>query len=369
MTEFPAASFRLAGDVGATASVEQDGKEGAFLFSGVANSGKPFEHAWLGRSVLDMGSVKVAKQLSVLLDHDSSRIAGRTTSVKPGEDGIKVEGELYRMTDAGKEAIALLQAGHPYQMSAYVPPRRVQMVDEDSEVEVNGQMLAGPLAVWKDIDLREVTLTAVGADEQTHAAALSAGEQVAVEVISNERTRDDMTTTDTKTSDTSPMTAAQLQAGHADVYREVAELGAKAERERISWILSKGAAVGAELTGKAIEEGWDKARCADAFLDAVNAKKDSRLAAMRAETADDDAKLSGLREGDDADAYSEADYKPKGADAEGDKLSAAAIEAMPMGEERFKKEWELSANKDPDWQGMTEDDYVALRKAEAREFS
>ena len=365
MTKYPAHAFRLAGDVSAEESEDDKPKR----FSGLANSGKPFQHGWLGTSILDMDSMKVGKQhLSVLRDHDSAQIAGRTTKIEPGTDGLAVEGELYTMTDAGREAIALLDAGHPMQMSAYVPPRRVQMVDESQEVEVNGQKLSGPLAVWRDIDLREVTLTAVGADEQTHAAAaLSAGETLSVEVITTSDKGDEMTKP--QTSDAPTMTAARLQSEHADVYSEVSELGANAERQRVGWITKQIATVGAELCQKAIDEGWDKGKCADEFLASVSKTKGDRLNAIREEAAGEDSKLSRLRGGDADGAHDESDYadpsKLKSKKNKEEEL--AAVEDMPLGEARYKREWELSAKDDPDWEGLTESDYVWARNAEAKE--
>ena len=67
----------------------------------------------------------------------------------------------------------MLSDGFPWQASVYVPPKAIERLEEGQTATVNGRTITGPGHVFRESSLREVTFTSLGADENTHAHALS----------------------------------------------------------------------------------------------------------------------------------------------------------------------------------------------------
>jgi len=141
----------------------------------VVNSGKPHGHGVWGSMVLDMATGSVGKQRkSILCEHNPLLIAGATDKLAIENDGqVYAEGHLTDKTEIGRERMALLSEGHPFEVSCYVVPKRVVRLSEHESREVNGREVQGPLHIFQDWKIREVSLCALGADERTSAAALS----------------------------------------------------------------------------------------------------------------------------------------------------------------------------------------------------
>jgi hypothetical protein len=59
------------------------------------------------------------------------------------------------------------------QASVYIPPLEIQSLGNNESATVNGYTLMGPGTIFRKSMLREVTLTALGADENTSAVALA----------------------------------------------------------------------------------------------------------------------------------------------------------------------------------------------------
>jgi len=83
------------------------------------------------------------------------------------------EGFFTETNDVGKETLALARAGFPFQASVMVPPSAIEKVPSGETAFVNGHELQGPGHIFRKSALREVTFTAIGADEATEAVMLS----------------------------------------------------------------------------------------------------------------------------------------------------------------------------------------------------
>lgn len=175
LTSFPANAFLLSETETELHVMLKDEDEMPRRIRMVVNSGKPHGHHMWGNMVLDMSRGKVGKQKkSILCEHNPLLIAGCTDRMAIGEDGKMVaEGYLTDKTDIGRERMALLSEGHPFEVSCYVVPKRVVRLSEGQTREVNGRQVEGPLHVFQDWKVREVSLCALGADERTSAVALS----------------------------------------------------------------------------------------------------------------------------------------------------------------------------------------------------
>jgi hypothetical protein len=144
-------------------------------FSGVAYSGDVIEGHWYwDRVVFDLSTTKTPQKLPMLMGHDREKIAGFSDSVEIGGD-IKIAGALSSKTDFGKEVAGLSDEGFPWQMSVHIEPRSIEEVAAGQSVTVNGRQFTGPINVFRNNVIREVSFTPTGWDAQTSATAMSRG--------------------------------------------------------------------------------------------------------------------------------------------------------------------------------------------------
>ena len=154
--------------------IEGDEKDKRTKFRMIANSGGVIEkHSHWGNFAIDLSGLKIGRQRKpALRDHDPQRIVGHTHSIQVTEEGLVAEG-TFSDTPDGNEVMSMLADGFPWQASVYVPPKAIERLEEGETAEVNGFTISGPGHVFRESSLREVTWTAMGADENTHGAALS----------------------------------------------------------------------------------------------------------------------------------------------------------------------------------------------------
>lgn len=350
----------LAGGEGEAAAAEGEVKKRGF--SGKANSGGIFDHWYYTKLALDMKSLKINRQdLPVLRDHWSNAICGYTSKVTKGDDGINVEGLLFDATDVGREMLAIMEAGFPTQMSVWVPPGRVQRLAEGEEAKVNGQTMTGPGAIFYDATLREVTLTSLGADENTGASLLSAGQSKRSHTAL--LMGGESMTTETEAT---PLSAALLKEQHGGVYDEIHKLGREAgieaERKRVAELNGWADLVEPEVLKAAIDSGDSVASALPKLQASVAARRDADLKATR---------LEALR-GEKGEALGTDD--PEAAEfAESAKKDdpKTKFSALPDGEEKWKAEYaehgdgKLSAAELQE-EFVEVEDYVAHKAREAR---
>lgn len=325
--------FRLQG-VEVAASPEGDGKVAKRAFYGKANTGEPFPDWRYGRAVLDMASLKVDRQdIAVLKDHYQE--IGFTEKLTAGDNGIDVRGVVLGVNDIGRETIAFLDAGMPFQMSVYVPPGNVLRVQEGESVEVNGKLHDGPIAVWQGCSLREVTITALGRDGNTSVALLGGRDRDSVTVPSEEGKMSKKTDDDVGTPAPTPLTAALLKEQQPDIHSAVVDegkrLGVEAERERIKKIRERGKGIDAELVEKAINDGLTVESAVDSFLSYMQSQKEGRLAANRDEHKD----TVGVDEPEPEEQLTEfTEGQPAG------KAAKLSFSRLPEGEDKWKQGFE-----------------------------
>lgn len=335
--KLPAGAFRF--DFATISSFAADDKEAdpnRRPFKGNAHTGKPMQH-YLGNVAVDLKSMRFnRKDLPVLRDHDGQSIVGFTSSIKKTDAGVEVEGQLVGVTAAGREVIDLLDAGVPMQMSVYVPPTKILRLAEGESAEVNGHTVNGPGAVLYGTTLREVTITALGADDLTKAALLSSSDAVEVE---EETLADREQNTETKTMTKKTEDGSANGAGGEEKF-DAAQIRAdaiKSERERVAFITSKSAGRGIDpkLVQKAIDEGWSREQAATEFLDAIAERKEARLETIRKATPD----ASGGGNGDDELGGEERATSRRAASGDSGETSFKAPAGTPAEFLRFESEW------------------------------
>lgn len=141
-------------------------------FHGVAYSGGVIpQYGSFGDACIDLSSITLPDgELFALVDHDTTRRAGKFRATLQGNT-VRVEGELFRSTDAGQEVAALMAEGAPWQMSVGIQAS-IQKASKANAIQLNGQTLSVD-TVFSNATLREVSFVPVGADPNTTVAAFS----------------------------------------------------------------------------------------------------------------------------------------------------------------------------------------------------
>lgn len=154
--------------------IEKSTEEGMKrTFTGVAYSGEVIQsHYYWGDVIFDLDTIQMKTPLGALIDHDTGRRAGVVRSfTKDNQGGLKVSGDLLSNKN-GQEVAQDSDEGYPWEMSVYIVPGSIEEVDR-GEVEVNGKTLKGPITIFRNGVIREVSFCALGADDNTSAVAAS----------------------------------------------------------------------------------------------------------------------------------------------------------------------------------------------------
>lgn len=232
-------------------------------FEMVATTGKVMKHWYWGNLAVDLDGIQRKQKLPVLKDHDPDQRVGFTERIALEDGkGLVASGRMLQ-SDAAAEIRADAADGFPWQASVYLQTQRIQLVDSDQEVEVNGYRFKGPGAVLRETVLREVTFTALGADDDTSATPLSrnvAGETVTATVERESNTmsesKDSKQPPSPEPAKTPPVAATKLGWGPGDdtIKRERDE-ARDAERDRARSIMRASADQQRELADQLIDQG------------------------------------------------------------------------------------------------------------------
>lgn len=170
-------------ELAAKAATEEGDTPTKFVLS--ANSGKPMQlEEFLDPVVIDLAGAKFDKRTTpVIADHDTTKRIGHTLEqvVIPagGEanlNGKAVRGPLIAALGQVSSKMGIAQgfvedarAGFPFQVSVGAKMLDGYFVEAGDKAEVNGKTFKGPLIVATKTLIRELTVTVLGADNNTSA--------------------------------------------------------------------------------------------------------------------------------------------------------------------------------------------------------
>jgi hypothetical protein len=222
--------------------------DGTKRFRMVANTGKVIPNHWYwGNFAIDLDGLKIGRQKRpALREHDGERIVGFTDAITKSADGLIAEGQFVD-TEYSAEVQKLSSQGFPWEASVYVPPESVERVQAGESVEVNGNTLTGPGAVFRRSRLREVSFCTLGADEDATAAALSHLPKVAVVYEESEMNLEKLTLDELRTGRPDLVTALTDEGKASVIVPDVkaeATSATSAERERAAAIVTEAAKFG-----------------------------------------------------------------------------------------------------------------------------
>lgn len=141
---------------------------------GVAYSGGPItDHGGPVPVVIDMATMTVDERAPILFEHKPDVTVGFIESSSVGE-GFSVDGPLFQGIDPQADVIAAKSdAGMRWQMSVRVYPASIERFESGQTAFVNGREFAGPVDVYHQGRIREVSVVSMGADTNTHAKVFS----------------------------------------------------------------------------------------------------------------------------------------------------------------------------------------------------
>ena len=138
-------------------------------FSGVANSGKPFNH--YGEMVIvDLSDITYKENVPALLLHDRAQRCG-FGALSVANNQLLMNGSLLNNI-YGREVADESDAGFPWQMSVHVNANSIHELGQNEKATVNGQEITGPMVILKNCSVSEVSFTPTGVDSETNAKAL-----------------------------------------------------------------------------------------------------------------------------------------------------------------------------------------------------
>lgn len=136
-------------------------------FDGTAYSGNFVEqHLFFDKLIIDVESMSFKDRIPVLKNHTGDLIVGDANLVKTQEDLKIVNGRLMDVPDS-EQIRALADQGFRWELSIGAKPRFIQELREGEVTTVNGKEVAGPVSIFRDTRIVEVSFVAIGADSQT----------------------------------------------------------------------------------------------------------------------------------------------------------------------------------------------------------
>lgn len=148
-------------------------KSGPRRFSMLAYTGSIFDVGF-GQSVIDLAGIDLPASLAIFRQHDPNQYVGRADKIERTSAGLMLSGFLFD-TPAGREIADMSDQGADWQASVGVTfdMDAVDYVSPDSEADVNGQTLSGPVLVIRKASLKESSFVPLGACSGTSAVALA----------------------------------------------------------------------------------------------------------------------------------------------------------------------------------------------------
>lgn len=177
--QFPVDAFRFF----ASAELDAPTDTGLRRFEGVAYSGEIITDHWMAPVGFDLATMTIPTPLPALFGHDDEEAVGVVDSVDLSGP-VRLSGSLFSDVDECAKSISdKADRGFPWGMSLRIIPGSIEEVAPGVPYTLNGRSVVGPLTVFKNSRVREVSFCSVAADQRTSAAVFdSSSDQLTIEV-------------------------------------------------------------------------------------------------------------------------------------------------------------------------------------------
>lgn len=261
-----------------------DDSQAPDTFLMTAYTGQVIEMGWYGRYVFEVAGMKAKSKIPILREHTRDRVVGWSQKAWADRNQFLISGQFSKSTPDAREVLALAQEGYPWQASVGIKPVKIKRLESDKEsFKVNGAQVSGPLVIWLESEVGEVSFVSLGADGDTAAIALADQLTEAEEGLNHEENCE--------------MTLQELKEKHPDIYQaafglgaasidagkietEAKAAGAAEERARVMEILK--AEGDQAMTLKAIEDGTSAQDAGWIFYRAEKENRSQKLEDLKA---------------------------------------------------------------------------------------
>lgn len=237
---------------------------------------------WFGDVIIDVAGMKAKNSIPVLREHTRERIVGHSKKSWADKKNFYIQGEVSEATADGKEVAALSDEGFPWQASVGISVLKVESLKDDkTSAKVNGETVKGPLDIWRESLVDEVSFVALGADDRTAAIVLSSeGEDTSMNQLFNKE-ESPMDITLAILEKEAPELLKQIrEAARAEGRKSGLTEGEINERTRVAAILEADA--DPAVTKKAITDGVSADGAFKLFYQAEKSKRAASLQEMEA---------------------------------------------------------------------------------------
>ena len=155
-------------------SVTEDGEKKRRTFDAeVYSGGRIDNHYYWGRSgvVIDLQGLQLKSKIGLVEEHFGGKRVGVATSYDVSNK-FRAKGHFLSNPKA-KEIVQDIDEEYPFQMSWWADPESIEEIAPGKTIEVNGQTFTGPLHIFRNVRVHEITICGVGADTQTTIEAFS----------------------------------------------------------------------------------------------------------------------------------------------------------------------------------------------------
>jgi hypothetical protein len=142
--------------------------DGKRRLTGIAYAGGIItDHRSYDRVAFDLSSTTLATPIPLLCNHDHDCTIGVITAAII-DSAVRIESELFTGIDADADEVAnKADAGMPWQLSVGIYPGEITELSAGTRIVLNGVTVEGPLIVFRNNRIREVSVVALGADSRT----------------------------------------------------------------------------------------------------------------------------------------------------------------------------------------------------------
>jgi len=176
-TKVPKSALNFAEDL----HIDFDDSEGVKRASMLGYSGKPMDHPWFGKLVVDVDGIAFRQsKIPILEDHDDEKKIG--FSKKPSLENFQIYFDDITLLDnaLADQFYKNASQGFPYQASISIYPKKLEELSKDQEAEVNGYKIKGPGLIFRESVFRESSVVTFGMDHRTASKVFEDEEMVSV---------------------------------------------------------------------------------------------------------------------------------------------------------------------------------------------
>lgn len=285
--------------------------------SGVAYTGKPINVGWGAPVVLELSGLDIPEKVPLLADHRNAvthKIGEVSAHLEGGE--LRYSGEIFAESDLAEGVMTQARNGGSWQNSVGVSVQEYRWIEENETVLANGTEQSGPLWYVAKSKLNEISVVAIGADDQTSmaiAASLNMGEPKMPEKKINAAGGETA-----GTHNEHPAAAPDVKGMAEQAVRSMLEDARSAEAKRVSDIRALFGNDYPEVLASCVSEGTSLEAAKDRYIEAMRKSRPTLNLMMpngtdRSEAVVEAAALLAL--GRDESKLEKHGYKPETIDA------------------------------------------------------